>query len=455
MARFRAFGCALLSVLGLSGPVWAQDADRIWGRVHTTSGEVHEGFIRWDRNEVSWVDILDGSKEVPGENYLAWLESRGDEPPVRTIDLLGFRISWEESDPDFPSTSASGIRFGHLSSLRVIGRDHVELALRSGELLDLEGGAVRRSIREISVDVAGRGRVELDRSEFDQVHFSAVPSGARASARRLHGTVEDRQGNRYTGYVSWDRDGILTSDVLEGEEVDGGDERQIRFDEIASIARVPGGARIVLVNGVERDLTGTRDVGRRNRGIQISDLGLGRVEVEWSEFRVLRLHEPERVVGYDAFDGGRLLVGTVVTQSGEEIDGLIRWDADEAASWEMLNGRADDVDFTIELGNVAGSNGGKRSGPRRLFWTDALSSWTDALSSWTDATSRWTTPMTSTGTTRGSSSPRWMIVAQAQPTAAAAPTHRAGVWSPGTSSGRSASGPMRRPVVVGWSREGR
>ena len=353
MARFRAFGCALLCALGLSGPVWAQDSDRIWGRVHTTSGEVHEGFIRWDRNEVSWVDILDGSKEVPGENYLAWLESRGDEPPVRTIDLLGFRISWEESDPDFPSTSASGIRFGHLSSLRVIGRDHVELALRSGELLDLEGGAVRRSIREISVDVAGRGRVELDRSEFDQVHFSAVPSGARASARRLHGTVEDRQGNRYTGYVSWDRDEILTSDVLEGEEVDGGDERQIRFDEIASIARVPGGARIVLVNGVERDLTGTRDVGRRNRGIQISDMGLGRVEVEWSEFRVLRLHEPEQVVGYDAFDGGRLLVGTVVTQSGEEIDGLIRWDADEAASWEMLNGRADDVDFTIELGNVS------------------------------------------------------------------------------------------------------
>ena len=354
MVRLGALGWLLLFALGVSGPVWAQDADRIWGRVHSKSGEVHEGFIRWDRNEVGWVDILGGSKEVPGENYLAWLESRGDGgPPVRTIDLLGFRISWEEADPDFPSTSASGIRFGHLSSLRVIGRDHVELTLRSGELLDLEGGAVRRSIREILVDVAGRGQVELDRSEFDRVYFSAVPPGARASGRRLHGTVEDRQGNRYTGYVSWDRDEILTSDVLEGEEMDGGDERQIRFDEIASIARIPGGARIVLVNGHERDLTGTRDVGRRNRGVRISDMGLGRVEVEWSEFRVLRLHEPERVVGYDGFDGGRLLVGTVVTQSGEEIDGMIRWDADEAASWEMLNGRADDVDFTIEFGNVS------------------------------------------------------------------------------------------------------
>ena len=74
MTHFRAFGCAplcaLLCALGLSGPVCAQDADRIWGQVHTKSGEVHEGFIRWNRNEVSWVDILGGSKDVPPENYL-------------------------------------------------------------------------------------------------------------------------------------------------------------------------------------------------------------------------------------------------------------------------------------------------------------------------------------------------------------------------------------------------
>ena len=365
MARFSAVGWSLLCALGLSGPASAQDADRIWGQVHSKSGEVHEGFIRWDRNESSWVDILHGSKEVPGENYLAWLESIDAEgPPLRTIDLLGYRITWDEADPDFPATSQSGIRFGHLSSLRVIGRDHVELTLRSGELLDLEGRAVRRSIREITVDAPRRGQVELEWSELDRVLFSAVPAGARAPARRLNGTVEDHQGNRYTGYVSWDRDEILESDVLDGKEMEGGDDRQIRFDEIASIARVPGGARIVLVNGEERDLTGTRDVDRRNRGIQISDPGLGMVEVEWREFRILRLHEPEAVVGYDTFDGGRLLVGTVVTQSGEEIDGVIRWDADEAATWEMLDGLADDVAFTIEFANVSRIERGEVFGAR-------------------------------------------------------------------------------------------
>jgi hypothetical protein len=133
--------CALLCALGLSGPVWAQDADRIWGRVYTKSGDVHEGFIRWDQNQASWVDVLEGSKQVPGENYVAWLASKDAEgPPLRTIDLHGFRITWDEADPDFPATSQSGIRFGHLSSLRVVELDHVELTLRSGKVVDLEGG---------------------------------------------------------------------------------------------------------------------------------------------------------------------------------------------------------------------------------------------------------------------------------------------------------------------------
>ena len=356
MGLSRTVACSLWCATWLAGPLWAQDGHRIWGEVYTTSGDVHEGFIRWDRNEGSWVDILDGSKEIPEENYLAWVESIGEEgPPVRTIDLREYRISWEEDDPAFPSAAASGIRFGHLTSLRIIGLDRVELTLRSGELVELEGGStdLGPSIRELVVDVPGRRAVELDWGDLDRVVFSAALSGARASASRLYGTVEVREGDRFTGYVSWDLDEILESDVLDGEEMEGGDDLNIRFDAITSIARVAGGARVVLVNGDELDLTGSNDVDRGNRWIQISDPSLGMVEVEWRDFQILRFHEADSVVGYDAFDGGHLMRGTVVTQSGEQIEGVIRWDADEAESWEFLNGRAEDVVFTIELGHVS------------------------------------------------------------------------------------------------------
>ena len=360
MAQLSALGRSWLCVAALAGlawtqPAWAQDGDRIWGRLYTTSGDAYEGFIRWDRNEGSWVDVLDGSKEIPDENYLVWLEAKGQGgPPLRRIDLQGFRITWREADPDFALTAASGIRFGHLRSLRVVEGDRVELTLRSGEVVELAGRSrnLGRSNRGIVVDVPRRSEVDLDWRDLERIDFSAVPSGVRARGHRLHGTVEDIQGNRYTGYVSWDLDEIMESDDLEGEEMEGGRDWEIRFREIASIARVEGGARVVLFNGDELDLTGERDVDSRNRGILISDPRLGLVEVEWSEFQVLRFHDADAVVGYDAFDGGHPLVGTVVTQSGEEIDGVIRWDADEEGSWELLNGRADDVTFTIEFSEV-------------------------------------------------------------------------------------------------------
>ncbi len=266
MVQFRAFGRSLLCVVVLASPVWAQDDDRIWGRLYATTGDVHEGFIRWDRNEGSWVDVLDGTKEIPSENYMVWLEAKGaDGPPLRSIDLQGFRISWREADPDFPPTTASEIRFGHLRSLRVMEDGGVELTLRSGELVELDDRSrnLGGSNRGIVVDVPRRSEVDLDWDDLERIEFSAVPSGVRARGHRLYGTLEDVQGNRFTGYVSWDLDEIMESDVLDGEEREGGRNREIRFGEITSIERIEitrrgGLARVVLVDGDELDLTGDR-----------------------------------------------------------------------------------------------------------------------------------------------------------------------------------------------------
>jgi hypothetical protein len=356
MTRLLPFGRWFLCFAVAAAPVSAQDEDRIWGRVHTTGEEVHEGFIRWDRNEGSWVDILDGTKVIPDENYLAWLEAQEDtERPVRTLELMGYRITWDESDPDFPTTATAGVRFGHLRELIVIGDDAVEVVLRSGEVLELSGGSTDLgfSIRDVVVEVPGSDPVALDWSDLDRIEFSAVPPGVRASSPRLHGTVEDEAGNRVTGYISWDLDEILQSDVLDAETMDGRDDHDVSFGEVASIERIAGGARVVLVSGEAVELTGSNDVDRGNRGVQVSDPELGMVEVEWREFRMLTLHPAPTAIGYDAFDGGRPLVGRVTLQSGEVVEGLIRWDADEGSSWELLDGATEEADFTVEFSRIA------------------------------------------------------------------------------------------------------
>ena len=206
-------------------------------------------------------------------------------------------------------------------------------------------------LRDLSIEGLDGEVIELEWRDLDRVDFLPSPASAQASARRLYGTLEDRWGNMYTGYISWDLDEILMSDVLDGEE-DGRD-REIPFWQIAAIERFgSSGARVTLLGGEEMVLRGSNDVTDDNRGIQISDPGLGEVRVHWDEFEAVRFHEADRHASYADFDGGHRIRGTVVTEDGEELTGNIRWDNDEMWSWELLDGEYRNVIYDVEFGNI-------------------------------------------------------------------------------------------------------
>ncbi|MEJ2540878.1 MAG: hypothetical protein P8188_13055 [Gemmatimonadota bacterium] len=350
---------APLAFLGVAfasaAPLAAQaPADRIWAQVETVAGDVYEGFLRWDRNEGSWADVLNASRRIPEDHRRMWSEAQGRdrEDRERSIEFLGFTLSWEEDDPEFEESAQSGVRFGHIDHLRVLDDDRAEVVLRSGEVVEFEGGGtdLGSDLRELLVEMPGQGTVELSWDELREVRFGAAPVGSRPDAQRLYGTVQDRWGNRFTGAVSWDTDEILDSDVLDGEE-DGRD-REIPFRDIAAIERDWDGARVTLVDGREVLLTGSNDVGRGHRGVQVSDPALGMVEVEWDEFESVRFHAPDVSASRDSFTGGHRLRGTVTTRGGDRFTGWIRWDADESRSWEFLDGSWRDVVYDIEFGAI-------------------------------------------------------------------------------------------------------
>ncbi|MEZ4424558.1 MAG: hypothetical protein R3E98_14210 [Gemmatimonadota bacterium] len=343
----------LLFFWALAAPLHAQDAHRIWARVHTHAGEVHEGFLRWDRNEASWVDLLDGTKTLPEDAYDTWIaEQHGGERPVRAIQLRGYRVTWDEEDPDFPTRVASGIRFGHLAELVVADEDSVDLVLKGGGRVSLSGGAtdLGPSLRELIVERNGR-TTELEWEDVERVTFAAVPAGERARSQRLYGTVQDDRGRSFTGFLAWDLDEAFTSDILDGRD-DDGDEHDIPFGDIASIEAERRSAKVTLRSGRTLELSGSNDVGRGHRGVQISDPGLGMIEVEWDALERVDFEPAPDGPAYDAFDGGAPLQGTVVTQTGEEIRGTLRWDMDETYTWELLDGRAEDDAFVVGVGRV-------------------------------------------------------------------------------------------------------
>jgi hypothetical protein len=294
-------------------------SNRLYGRVIARSGQELTGYIRWDRNEGSWSDLLDANKVRPSG-----------------------------------SAAVSGIRFGHIDRIDVTGSEGALFTLKSGEQVEMGARAtdLGSGLRALVVDDATGGRAELAWRDLETVEFQAAPEAHLAMEGRVHGTLTTASGMEFTGYVAWDVDEIYTSDVLDGEQ-DGYD-REVPFGAIASIHRNGSrSARVVLHDGQDLVLSGTNDVDDSNNGISVSDLTLGQVKVEWDDFDAVRFHEVEAEPGYGLFDGGRLIQGTVITESGNELVGEVRWDNDETYTWEMLNGDAGGVDFQIEFGQIA------------------------------------------------------------------------------------------------------
>lgn len=272
MAVSRAFIPTLGLILLFSGgahPLYAQEPGRIWGRVTTVSGEVHQGFIRWDRNEASWADVLDGSKDFRPFRFEDWwnLANPGNRERDRVVELEGYRITWDDDEPEFPETHESGIRMGHIRKLTVADEDRARLELRSGLEVELEGGAtdLGDNLREILVAGTDGGIHELKWEDLRDVEFSAPPAGAVPPGQRLHGTLVLDDGTRFTGFVAWDMQKALTTDTLEGYDSD--DRRRgIPFGRIESLRTTRRGAEISLTGGESVELVGRDDVNDSNDG---------------------------------------------------------------------------------------------------------------------------------------------------------------------------------------------
>jgi hypothetical protein len=333
--------------------------ERIYGRVLTTSGETREGFLRWDRNETHWADLLEGRGFIAHDHAVEAErldeELRRRRELERSVSLPGLRITWEEDDDAPLESTPAAVRFGQLRAIEPRDR-RVLLTLESGDTVELasSGSDLGRSFRALIVEAAGREDLELEWEDIVRVELMAAPPNARPPVvSRLHGTLRLRGGEEWTGYVAWDLDESVTTDVLDGESPD--DVRhEIAFGDIASIARESGSrARVRLRSGEDLVLSGTNDVNDDIRGIEVVDPAFGRVIVGWDQFESLAFHpRAEPAVAKSLFAVTAPLRGTVMARDRRAVSGLIRWDNDEERAWEVLDAEADGVEISIEMGRI-------------------------------------------------------------------------------------------------------
>jgi hypothetical protein len=349
MKMLLTIGAIIALTTAAAAPSMADGRGRIHGRVITSDGEKYEGLIRWDTNEVSWIDMIDCTKDLE----LSRRRGRDDEH-VKSIYVFGIRIGKVRTKGDYRMSSQCAVAFGHLEAIEFIEDDAALLIFKSGEEMEVRAGStdIGDNIRGIIVEDRDEGEIELDWDDIDRVEFSQGGYEIYSDlGERLYGTLTTRKGDTFTGWVCWDADEVLTDDVLDGEQRSR--DREIPFGKIRSIERrSSSSARVTLKNGDEMTLKGTNDVNDSNRGISVFVEDFGVVKVDWDEFERIDFEEPSAPVEYGRFDGGRLLRGTVYTDSGESFTGNIRWDDDEEYTWEIIDTQSRGVEMDIELGNI-------------------------------------------------------------------------------------------------------
>lgn len=349
---------AAISLLLLLGAAQlSAESGRIYGKLYTVDNDVFEGWIRWDKNEAYWDDIIDGTIEKDrreanrkqGKRHYKETKDFG-------VNVFGLKLGEGTSVFGFDLASESQIQFGHL---RTLARDRDEgatLTLKNGEVVIFQSGSdLGPGLREILINDVKEGDIYFDWDDIDHIDFMQETAEPTDGLERLYGRVSTRRAGEFTGWIEWDVDEVFNEDDLDGDE-DGGRTRKIQMGRIGSIERrSSSSASIVLKDGKELILRNSNDVNSENRGIVVKSAEFGRVKVNWSDFEKAEfLPVPKaELPHYKDFDGGAPIRGTATTEDGEEFSGSVAWDNDEEYTWEHLNGEYKGVEIVIPFAIIS------------------------------------------------------------------------------------------------------
>jgi hypothetical protein len=341
----------------------------LYGRVTTDDGGAYLGRLRFGRDEEAfWGDYFNGVKaENPWATHAPADQLAEKRPPIM---IFGFEIPRGDRQVDLGRPFMT--RFGDIARIEARG-PRVRVTLKSGTVFDLNRMAASDFDDGVRVWDEERGVVDLESWAGGipppaRVRISAIEflPAARLGAvpTRLHGTVHTRHGE-FSGFVQWDRQDCVGLDELEGRT--GNSTLSLRFDTIRSIARHSSDSSVVtLLDGREIELSGTRVVGRGNRGVYVDDPRYGRVLVSWDAFERIDFSAAGSGPAYDDFAPGRPLTGSVTTRDGRRLTGRLVYDLDESETTETLDAPSHGVDYTIPLDRITSITPGDREDRARV-----------------------------------------------------------------------------------------
>lgn len=312
------------------------------GSITLKDDTVKTGVIRWGKDEAYWDDHFNASKEeTPYQKYLP-----KDAKQKKKGGLKFFGVTF-----NFNSVGTGRqyiARFGDIAVITPEGQGKALITMKNGKKYGVRGSG---DLDETLVLSNASGNQEIEWDQIKEIRFSNNSQDLGPRLKRMYGVVETTQG-KFEGFVAWDREERRADDILDGEE--GEIDREIPFGDIRIMEKLSKQeTKVILRDGTTRILSGTNDVNRDNRGIEVNDARFGRVIVPWRHFLKVRYQDVNHVGdNYDSFHKTSLLHGKVYGKDGKIYMGRIVYDLDESERWEMLDGEIKGIRYSIPFGFV-------------------------------------------------------------------------------------------------------
>lgn len=320
----------------------------IYGTIETINN-TYKGYIRWGKEEVFWFDFFNARKEK--NNYYKQNITKKEDKKTTWLDI-DWNISsiWEDKRPG--ALREFACQFGDIRQLRVTGSNEAVVQLKNGVEIPLDGQGFNDMGTSVVIMDEEIGKVIVRWSMIDKITFSdGTNSIGDTHGNYIYGTVATYRKGTFSGFIQWDMDERLTSDVLDGDNSDG--DVSIAFGKIKTIAKYRNGSKVRLNSGREFYLTNSNDVNNENRGILMIIDGVGEVKIPWSSFESVEFKKPEKnMFTYKTFGVPKGIEGTVYLHDNKSHTGKIIYDIDKVWEMETLEGDDDNVQYRIPFRHI-------------------------------------------------------------------------------------------------------
>ena len=344
-------GC-LIALMIVATNTFAQAQSRssfIYGTIKTEENS-YKGYMRWGKEEAFWFEYFNAAKQN-NDHYRNVVEKKGEKKSAwYEIEDWSFSSIWDNKK--------SGLRhefscqFGDIEKIGMPASGPAVVYLKNGVQTAVNGTGYNDMGTTIEMLDEEIGSLKIKWSRIKEIIFQdGAESTGKTFGDALFAQVQTARKGTITGFVMWDKDERVSSDMLDGDSRDG--DVSIAFGKIAQIRKEGNGSVVTLKSGRSLYLTDSNDVNKENRGIIVYVSDVGEVEIPWRAFVAADFVKPDLPIpGYKDYKAPKGIEGEVFLHDNTTLKGKIMYDVDEMWEIETLEAKDDDISYRIPFKNI-------------------------------------------------------------------------------------------------------